>query len=74
MNRLAGLSILLALLLPSTALGSDSNDQPPATQDQQQTNPQLSREDQDVIAQLELLEMLDMLENLDTVAAMEDAQ
>lgn len=74
MIRLSEFLILLALLQALPAFASEPDNNPVQKQASEEASTQLSKEDQDVIAQLELLEMLELLENLDTVTAMEDAQ
>jgi len=74
MIRRLALILGLLLLLAATAHAGENDDQAPATGAGQDQGTQLSNEDRDVIAQLELLELLELLEDLETVTAMEDTQ
>ncbi len=68
----ARLLMVLALIIPTTALSADDRPVIHNEKQVQETAPKLTEEDRQVVEMLDLLEILELLNEFDNVTALEE--
>lgn len=73
MNRLQVILLLLALLLAGVRFATAAEESLPQVKPLEEQSVEMSGEDQEIVAMLELLEMLELLKDINDISAQEES-